>query len=77
MAERSKPGVPQTPLASASCCRVMPAIVIAPSPKIASADTMAITANVVLFISELQNRLFHLRFSAIELQKEIFSIGYT
>jgi hypothetical protein len=36
------------PLASASCCRVIEATVTATTPNNASADTMAITANVVL-----------------------------
>jgi hypothetical protein len=52
--------------------------VIATTPTNASADTdtIAITANVVLFISKHRKRGYCLRSSATKLQNERFSIGY-
>lgn len=45
------------PLASASCCSGMLATVIATTPNNASADTIAITANIVLFILNAERKL--------------------
>jgi hypothetical protein len=64
------------PLASASCSCIVVATVTITTPNNASADTIAITANVVSFISRPYHGSYCIRISATRLQNERFSIGY-
>ena len=71
MAERKKPAVPQTPLASASWSCMVVATVTITTPNNASADIKATTTNVV-FISKGKKGRYHLRLSASKFQYETF-----
>lgn len=56
--------VAEHPRASASCCRVIEATVTATTPNNANAETIAIIANVVLFIFRFRKRLWFKAFCA-------------